>query len=142
MIHNFETLVVLLICKSQVSDCKENKINDFQLNEWLRGFTDGEGCFQIKIVNNRPFTISFIFKIKLHKDDRPLLEYLSTKINIGKVYPKDIDNKDISSTWEVRKKADIIKLIRIFDKHPLNTTKYLDYLLWRKAFFYIKRVKN
>lgn len=114
-------------------------MNDFQLNEWLRGFTDGEGCFQITIVNNRPLTVHFKFKIKLHKNDRPLLEYLSTKINIGKVYPKDIDSKNISSTWEVINKADILKPIRIFDIHPLNTTKYLDYLLWRKAFFYISR---
>ena len=28
-----------------------------------------------------------MFKIKLHWDDRPLLEYLSTRFNIGQVYP-------------------------------------------------------
>jgi len=56
----------------------------FDLNEWLTGFV--EGCFLILARNNRPFTFKFVFKIKLYKDDRPLLEYLSTRI--GQVYPK------------------------------------------------------
>ena len=74
----------------------ENKMSVFDINEWLRGFVEGESNFQITVRNNRPFT--FIFKIKLHKDDRPLLEYLSTRIKIGKVYPKDIDNENVSSS--------------------------------------------
>ena len=44
-------------------------MSDFYLNEWLRGFVDG--CFQISVRNYRPFTFRFVFKIKLHKDDRP-----------------------------------------------------------------------
>jgi hypothetical protein len=35
----------------------------------------------------------------------------------------------------VFKKDDLLKLIEIFDKQPLITTKYLDYILGRKAFF-------
>lgn len=58
-----------------------------------------------------------------------MLEYLKTRINIGKVYPLDSTDKNVSSTWEVFKKEDLLKLIEIFDKHPLNTTKYLDYIL-------------
>jgi hypothetical protein len=30
---------------------------------------------------------------------------------------------------------DVLKIINIFDKYPLNTTKQLDYLAWRKAYF-------
>jgi len=29
----------------------------------------------------------------------------------------------------------LLKIINIFDKYPLNTTKQLDYLAWRKAYF-------
>ncbi len=110
------------------------KLSDLDLYEWLRGFVDGEGCFILSPIKARPFTLKFVFKIKLHRDDRPLLEYLKTRIKIGKVYPKDILDKNISSTWEVFRKNDLLKLIKIFDKHPLNTSKYLDYILWRKAF--------
>ena len=115
-------------------------MSDFDLNEWLRGFVDGEGCFQISVRNNRPFTFRFLFKIKLHKDDRALLDYLSTRIKIGQVYPKDGEN--VSSSWEVAKKADLWRLIEIFDKHPLNTTKYLDYKLWREAFFMYQEMEK
>lgn len=86
-------------------------------------------------MKTRPFTFKFVFKIKLHRDDRPLLEYLKTRLKIGNVYPIDNSNLNISSTWEVFKKDDLLKLIEILDKQPLNTTKYLDYILWRKAFF-------
>lgn len=105
------------------------------LHEWLRGFTDGEGCFLFTPLKTRPFTFKFVFKIKLHKDDRPLLEYLKTRLNIGNVYPVDISDTNKSCTWEVFKKEDLLKLIEILDKQPLNTTKYLDYILWRKAFY-------
>jgi len=72
-----------------------------------------------------------VFKIKLHRDDRPLLEYLSTRFNIGQVYPKEIDSENVSSIWEVSKKAAALqlKLIEIFEKYTLNTTKYLDFLI-------------
>ena len=70
-----------------------------------------------------------MFKIKLHRDDRLLLKYLSTRFNIGQVYPKEFDSYNVSSTWEVSKKADLLKLIEIFDKLTLNTTKYLDFII-------------
>jgi hypothetical protein len=46
-------------------------MSDFYLNECLRGFVDS--CFQISVRkrNNKPFTFRFVFKIKLHKDERP-----------------------------------------------------------------------
>jgi len=47
-------------------------MSDFDLNEWLRGFVDGESYFQISVRIDRPFTFRFVFKIKLHRDDRPL----------------------------------------------------------------------
>jgi LAGLIDADG endonuclease len=119
-----------------------DKMSDFDLNEWLRGFTDGEGCFLILDKKNGPFSFRFVFKIKLHKADRPLLEYLSTRIKIGQVYPKDIENENVSTTWEVGNKANLLRLIEIFDKHPLNTTKYLDYLLWREAFFMYQELRK
>ena len=80
-------------------------MSDFDLNEWLRDFVDGEGCFLISVIKNRPFTFRFLFKFKLHREERSLLEYLSTRFNIGQVYPKEIDSENVSSTWEVSKKA-------------------------------------
>jgi LAGLIDADG DNA endonuclease family protein len=83
-------------------------LSDFDLNEWLRYFVDGENCFQNISYKNRPFTFRFVFKIKLHRDDRPLLEYLSTRFNIGQVYPKEIDSDNISNIWEVSLKKKLL----------------------------------
>nr|YP_009710792.1 hypothetical protein [Macrolepiota fuliginosa]QFZ98741.1 hypothetical protein [Macrolepiota fuliginosa] len=44
-------------------------------------------------------------------------------------------NLELKSTFTISKQEDVNKLIAIFDKYgPLNTTKYLDYLSWNKAF--------
>lgn len=78
---------------------------------------------------------SFVFKISLHKDDYPALISIQTKLNIGSVSL----NKD-ECKFVVTKKEDIYKLMSIFDKYPLNTSKYFDYLDFQKAFIlYYKR---
>ena len=104
--------------KAKDASSSKDIMSDHDFNEWLRGFADGEGCFQISMRKDRVSTFRFVFKIKLHKDDRPLLEYLSSKFNIGKVYPKDISIETISSTWEINTRADLLRLIEILDKHP------------------------
>jgi len=45
------------------------------------------------------------------------------------------------STFIISKQEDVNKLIAILDKYgPLNTTKYLEFLSWKKAFLlYISR---
>lgn len=59
---------------------KSNGYVATDLHEWLRGFTDAEGCFMIIYYKTTPFTFRLIFKFKLHRDDRPLLEYLKHNI--------------------------------------------------------------
>ena len=46
-----------------------------------------------------------------------MLNYLSTRINIGQVYSKDIESENVSSTWEVTKLAEflILRVIEIFE---------------------------
>lgn len=49
-----------------------------------------------------------------------------------------------SCKFTIIHKEDINKLISIFDKYNLNTTKYLDYLDFKKAFhlYYGKNIKD
>ena len=61
---------------------------------------------------------------------------------MGNVYPSEVPNSNISSTWEVTKQEDLLKLIGIFDIRPLNTSKHLDYLLWKSAFLLYLSTKN
>ena len=110
---------------------KRNLVSDTDFYEWLRGFTDAEGCFSIFKQGDY---FKFRFQIKLHCDDRPLLEYIQNRLQIGKVYPLNQNSQTDYAKWVVVSKKDLSKLIQIFEINPLNTTKYLDYINWKEAF--------
>lgn len=81
---------------------------------------------------------SFIFKIGLHKDDEKVLRHISAKLGVGgvRLYKNDC-------IFSVTDRKGIILLISIFDKYNLNTSKHLDYLDFKEAFFhYINRGNN
>ena len=58
------------------------------------------------------------------------MKYIKSKLNIG----NNIAVYGNSCRFTVIHKKDIEKLISIFDKYNLNTTKYLDYIDFKKAF--------
>lgn len=66
----------------------------------------------------------------MHKDDLEGLNYIKSRLNIG----TNIAVSGNSCKFVVVHRKDIYKLISIFDKFNLNTTKYLDYLDLKKAF--------
>lgn len=100
---------------------------------WFTGFSDGESNFIIATVTRKSGqkSISFIFNIHLHIDDSNVLYYIQEQLGMGKVF---INEKTSSCTFIIKKHSDICKLINIFTQYNLNTTKYLDFLDWKKAF--------
>lgn len=108
---------------------RSSQMSDQEFNEWFTGFTDAEGNFYIAISKNVSI---FRFSIKLHIDDVPALEFILERLNCGKIYTRS-DQK--SAVFEVTKIDDIKnKLIPFFENFPLNGSKYLDYLAFKKAF--------
>ena len=95
--------------------------------EWFVGLTDGEGYFGI--ISNGSAAFKFIFRIELHVDEEPMLNFIKSTLGFGKVY----SIKD-SSMWVVANQSDIVKLIDIFTNRPLNTTKLLNFLAFKSAF--------
>ena len=95
------------------------------------GFSDAESSFSIvpKSVKGSINRFSFMFKIALHKDDKDALIRIQTNLNFGKV---SLDKDECK--FVVTKQEEINRLILIFDKYSLNTTKYLDYINFKKAF--------
>lgn len=73
--------------------------------------------------------MEFEFKISLHKDDLPALQVIQEKLGIGK-----IDTYGKMSSFRVNKHKDLLILLDIFTKFPLNSTKYLNYLDFKLAF--------
>jgi hypothetical protein len=105
--------------------------------EWFRGFTDGEGHFYINI---RSLTVcSFRYELHLHYDDRPLLELIKKKIGMGNVYTSANQK---TSTFLVSTLNEIRVIIEIFSKFPLNSSKHINFLSFKRAFELYTTVEN
>jgi hypothetical protein len=94
--------------------------------EWFCGLTDGEGSF---LISTRGTNYMFTFKIKLHVDDTDMLNFIQKFLGIGKVY-----TYGNASEFSVNKQIEVKKILDIFNNYPLNSTKYLNFLAFKKAF--------
>jgi LAGLIDADG endonuclease len=77
-----------------------------------------------------PKGFTFKFSIGLHIDDLHVLNYIKDKLGFGIVYAYQN-----TCYFNVTKKEDILKIIAIFDTYTLNSSKRLDYLDLKKAFY-------
>lgn len=102
-------------------------------NHWLAGFSDADASFQIKILSrgNR-VEVRLNYQIDQKKKDILILisEYLGG--NIG--YRKTQDTYYYGSTSFGSAK----NVIKYFDHFHLLSSKYLNYLKWRKAYIIIQ----
>jgi hypothetical protein len=71
-----------------------------------------------------------------------VLEFISNKLKVGKVRLR-VQGEEYQAEFTVSNKENLYNLFSIFDKYNFNTTKYFDYLDFRKAFIlYHERAKN
>ena len=109
---------------------------------WITGFVDGEGCFNINIVQNKNyktgFSVEVRFSIGLRAEDKPILELIKNNLNVGSVI------KEGSQIFKFRLSSvkDLEVLINHLDKYPLLTKKYADYILWKKVFNIVKKKEH
>jgi hypothetical protein len=102
-----------------------NNISFEEFAHWFSGFCDAESNFSILDLKNR---FSFYFNIKLHIDDIKVLQNISQKLKVGKIYI----HKN-TATFRISKYEELQKLFNILDIKPLNTTKYLNYIAFKEA---------
>ena len=101
-------------------------INEEQFAEWLSGFVDAEGNFQVFI--DRHY-VRVLFRIVLHIDDIQILYLIKNNLSVGTVR-----TSGDHCVYSIGKVTDLINnLIPILDKHTLLTTKYFDYLDFKKV---------
>lgn len=129
-------------CTAASPTNKEFKIKNIFLSpefiEWFRGFVDAEGCFHI--YKRRGNSFEFRFSIGLHIDDKAVLEYIYDNLRIGKVR---LNIKENVVTYNVIANDEIATLIELFSRFNLNTTKHLNFLVFREAYlFYINWGKD
>jgi hypothetical protein len=65
----------------------DKKLTDEQFFEWLIGFIDAEGNFDIRKFSNRPYAFEFRFRIGLHSYDTEVLVKIQNKLGIGSITP-------------------------------------------------------
>lgn len=109
-------------------------LSDEDFLEWFRGLVDGEGCFIIT-PNKNDKNFTFRFSICMHADNKNMLEYVAQRLKIGKIY---LDDHFVY--FNVSKQSEVKIIINIFDQYPLNTSKNLNFLMWKQGYeLYVSR---
>uniref|UniRef100_UPI00211461E4 hypothetical protein n=1 Tax=Aspergillus sclerotioniger TaxID=319627 RepID=UPI00211461E4 len=105
---------------------------------WLIGFTEAEGCFQVIVqeYNNKPTSISLRFTVSQHSKDRKLMESIVNYLDCGRSYSASKCNEVYFITSTFNEISE--KIIPLFAKYPLLGCKQKDYLDWVKVAELIK----
>ena len=102
-------------------------------NLWLAGFSDADASFQIKLISRNSHTqVRLNFQIDHKKKDLLVVIQNSLGGNIAYISNQDTYYYDSTDFASAR------KVIDYFDKHHLLSTKYINYLKWRKAYIIIQ----
>ena len=107
------------------------KINDLN---WIRGFIEAEGSFQVIIQNDK--NVSLRFSITQHIKDEELLKDIVNYLNCGRYY-KSLTRDEGQYLVTVFSDIDN-KIIPFLNEYPLLGTKIYDYLDFLLIFELIK----
>lgn len=107
--------------------------NKIWFKQWLVGFTDGDGNFSITYQGNK---WGLSYKLSQSRYNLRVLYYIKTQLGVGSV------TKDNSKGQFFIRDRKIIEevLLPIFDNYPLLTSKYFDYLKFKKALAILKNL--
>jgi len=126
---------------STLTNNNNNNNNNKLDPNYVTGFTDGEGCFYIGISpekNNSGYRVKLSFQIGLHKKDLALLKLINSNFGVGKISKLASD----SVLFRVSSIDDLKVIIDHFDKYPLISYKYKDYLLFKQAFELVQKKEH
>lgn len=109
--------------------------------QWLAGFTDAEGNFNISLRNfkdNKYNSVILTFQIGLHIDDLPVLKFIQTNLNCG-----HISISGNKCNYFVNDQYSLINIISpIFNHVQLNSSKYYQLLVFEKTVNLIRDKKH
>lgn len=102
--------------------------------QWIVGFTDGEGCFSISVVRNATcrlgWQVQHEFSVTQSIGSVEALELLRGYFKCGYVIVnRRMDpRREQLARYAVKRRADLTeRIIPFFEKHPLITTKRHDF---------------
>lgn len=107
-----------------------------QFYAWFAGITSGEGCFyaRVRVTSTGKANINCEFKITLRVDDKPLLDAIQKKLDIGAVHiMKVAPDENQAASFRVTDMSELYNIIiPIFDKYKLSSKKQRDFDIWRQ----------
>lgn len=102
-------------------------VKKVNFNEWLVGFTDGDGTFNIYINDNKK--VSFTFKLSQSTYNEQILYKIKDTLDIGRI----VKDKTMSSYVITRRDHLINIILPIFNNNKLLTSKYFNYLKFKES---------
>ena len=116
----------LLSTHQRLNEEQLNDKNKILFEQWLVGFTDGDGNFSITHQGNK---WGLSYKLTQSRYNLRVLYYVKKQLGVGSVTK---DNTKGQFFIRDRKTIETI-ILPVFDKYPLLTSKYFDYLRFKKA---------
>lgn len=125
---------------SSLSNTSEGASSD-KIAYWLVGLVDAEACFRISILKTKSlkeggnYKVRLYFQISLHRKDEKVLELMVEELKVGKIY-RTKSRPDISEL-KVFSIKEIKLIVEFFDRYPLISQKFADYILFKEAYLLI-----
>jgi len=117
-------------------------------NEYLSGFTDGEGCFYVGFSKRNDLPLKWQVITEFHVSQNPggknVLETLQNRLTCGYLKPNHARNlKDKTWVLIVKDRKELKeKLIPFFMKYPLYTSKRDDFAVFTNVLALIEQGKH
>lgn len=109
---------------------KNNTILPSLSNNWLSGFTDGEGCFTCSIGNSKGFSFNFNISQKW-EINKKILEHLCVLFKGGSVSSHSVNDVYEYRIGGLKNSRNIFSY---YDTHQLYTKKLRSYTLWKEMY--------
>ena len=117
----------------------DNQQERLEIESWITGFTDGEGCFSVSFIKNKTAKIGWQifpeFVITQGEKSLPALKIFQKYFQCGNIYVNrryDNHNENIYR-YCIRSISELNqKVIPFFGQHKLRTSKKNDFVLFAK----------
>jgi len=110
--------------------------------DWVVGFVDGEGCFYVGLYKHPEMTVGYQvlpeFRIVQHYKNINVLYSLKKFFGYGVVRKNHDDRYEL----RIRDINQLIVVVDFFQKHPLKTTKNVDFRKFAKVVRWMQKGKH
>lgn len=111
---------------------------DLMSNHWLAGFADVDSSFLISLTNSKSHVLDLKLEFKIKQNTSELLELIKKTLG-GNIYFLESEQIFYYNSTNFKSAKNIVDY---FDNFHLNSSKYINYLKWRKVYRIIQRKEH